>query len=276
MNPPANASSENSADSRRTTLRERPSPSRRADPVVGGSARAAAPRPPGPRRQATDGHDQADQRVPDDDRAVGVEPRPARAEQGLAEQPRRQGAGRGRDVARRGCTRRRSRSGGASGRSGSAPPARPPGTGPPRCRSARSRRRSPARISTGSQVVVAKTSPAITTRRLPTISTRRRPSRSACVVSHSETSVSPTSVSVRTAPIARGSRPIAARYSTSTTARKPYPNIRSVRSANSARPSRSEAAQAGDERRRRLACGRRRVASLGVARRPAVCHNARR
>jgi hypothetical protein len=79
----------------------------------------------------------------------------------------------------------------------------------------------PARMRSGSQSVKAKTTPATTTSRLLKMRTRRRPSRSAWVVSHRETSVSPMRVSVSTAPIATGSRPLAARYRTSTTARKP-------------------------------------------------------
>jgi hypothetical protein len=68
-----------------------------------------------------------------------------------------------------------------------------------------------ARISSGGQLVRAKTTPATTISPDPTTSTRRRPSRSAFVVSQSEMSVSPTRVRVRVIPTVSGSSPIAAR-----------------------------------------------------------------
>ena len=61
-----------------------------------------------------------------------------------------------------------------------------------------------ARMSSGAESVSTKTTPAMTIRTAPTTSTRRRPNRSACVVSHSEMNVSPTSVRVSTTPIASG------------------------------------------------------------------------
>ncbi len=79
----------------------------------------------------------------------------------------------------------------------------------------------PATMSSATTSVPANASPAMTTSRLPAMSTRRRPRRSARVVSHNDTSVSPSRVRVRIAPIASGSSPTAARYRTRTTARKP-------------------------------------------------------
>ncbi len=69
----------------------------------------------------------------------------------------------------------------------------------------------PTMMSSGSQLVFAKTTPATIIRTEPATRTRRRPKRSALVVSHSEMIVSPMSVRVSTMPIASGSRPAAAR-----------------------------------------------------------------
>ena len=68
-----------------------------------------------------------------------------------------------------------------------------------------------ARMSSGTQSVSTKATPATTIRMAPATRTRRRPIRSAWVVSQSEISVSPTSVSVSTSPMVRASRPRATR-----------------------------------------------------------------
>ena len=69
----------------------------------------------------------------------------------------------------------------------------------------------PARMSSGTKLVNAKTIPARIISAAPATRTRRRPSRSAWVVSQSEMIVSPIRVRVRTIPTASGSSPTAAR-----------------------------------------------------------------
>ena len=84
MKPPPKASIENRTDSFRTMPFDRPSPKRRRMPsvetVAGGASMA------GPSRQNPIDHREADDRVADDDRAIGVERRDAAVEEGLAEQ----------------------------------------------------------------------------------------------------------------------------------------------------------------------------------------------
>ena len=59
--------------------------------------------------------------------------------------------------------------------------------------------------------LVANTRPAAAIRPPPTMSTRLRPIRSACVVSHKDTTVSPSKVSARSRPICVPSNPRAAK-----------------------------------------------------------------
>jgi hypothetical protein len=189
------------------------------DPVVRGVSRRRLD----PRTDAAEDHDhrQPDDRVADDDRPVRVHRGQACRQQPLAEEARAQRPERGGDVAGEvvpgegGCSAgvgrrlaerrlldREERPDLVAGRADDAPIVA-------------------ARISSGTQLVAAKTAPATTMRSDPATRTRRRPIRSARVVSQSEISVSPTSVRVRIAPIVTAFRPRAARYSTSTTARKP-------------------------------------------------------
>ena len=97
MKPPPKASSENRTDSLSTTPFDRPSPNRRRMPsveTVAGGASTAGVEPPEPGH-----HRQADDRVADDDRPIGVGGRGAAVDESLAEQPGAERAGRGRDVA---------------------------------------------------------------------------------------------------------------------------------------------------------------------------------
>ena len=81
MNPPPKASSENSADSRATIPLRPAEPEPAPDPVVGRAGGASMASTAG----ADDEHDQADHeadaRVADDDRAVGVDGGPAAVDQ---------------------------------------------------------------------------------------------------------------------------------------------------------------------------------------------------
>ena len=91
-------------------------PQAAADPVVDGLG-AAAPRWRRRAARTPTAISEPDDRVADDDRPVGVDRRQPAVEERLAEQARAERPGRGRDVARRGCTRRTSRSGACPGRS---------------------------------------------------------------------------------------------------------------------------------------------------------------
>ena len=71
MNPPANASSENRADSRRTTRRDRRSPS--SSPDVVGALFPGRRLDRGAETPEPDGQREADDRVADDDGAIGID-----------------------------------------------------------------------------------------------------------------------------------------------------------------------------------------------------------
>jgi hypothetical protein len=101
--------------------------------------------------------------------------------------------------------------------------------------------------STANTGVATNANPARSIRIAPAIRTRRRPIRSACVVSQRETPASPRRVSPSRRPTSPPDSPIAARYSTSTTARKPYPNMRRMRVANSSAMSGLRASFPGSE-----------------------------
>ena len=74
---------------------------------------------------------------------------------------------------------------------------------------------------TGNAVLPANTIPAPTISSDPRNSVRLRPNRSARVVRSSEIAASPSSVRPRSSPTSAPLKPIAPRYSTRTTARKP-------------------------------------------------------
>ena len=104
-------------------------------------------------------------------------------------------------------------------------------------------------MSSGTQSVSTNASPATTIRSAPATRTRRRPKRSAWVVSQSEISVSPTSVSVSTIPIVRASSPSGVEVEDQDDGEEPVPE-------HAERPHREEqtavaveAAQARDESR---------------------------
>ena len=94
-----------------------------------------------------------------------------------------------------------------------------------------------ASTSTVKSPLSANGMPAATMRAAPTINIFFRPRRSAWRVIQSEMSVSPTSVRVSSRPMRASLNPSSARYSTSTTDRNPYENIRAARVTKSRRPS---------------------------------------
>ena len=120
---------------------------------------------------------------------------------------RRPGAerpGRGRHVTRDVVPGEGRRSGACPGRSGVSAACSMARNGPTSLPVGETTPIAPARMSSGTQLVNANTTPATIIRTAPATSTRRRPSRSALVVSHSEMIVSPMSVKVRTSPTAAG------------------------------------------------------------------------
>ena len=205
--PPPNASSANSADSRATIPRDRPRPKPSADPVgclrdlrcLDRRADAGEDR----------GHGETDRGVADEDRPIGVDVGEAGGEQRLRRRSRRQGPDGGRDVAGEVVPGEDRASAARRASSGSGPPVRSARNGPTSLPVGLITPIVAARMSSGTELV-ARTRP----RRRPSgatrrSATRRRPIRSACVVSQREMSVSPTSVSVRIAPIVSASRPSA-------------------------------------------------------------------
>src|SRR6266511_3005967 len=84
----------------------------------------------------------------------------------------------------------------------------------------------PATTSTRKLRVSANATPAPAISEAPRMSMRRRPIRSACVLSQSETAVSPMSVSVSNRPICCVPIPSWVRYRTKTTDNAPYANNR--------------------------------------------------